>query len=133
MTTVRTYKVFLYGSMAGLIALGVLLGALFPNLPAWAFLGMAVVGGGAIFSISKGIERKSDAAISDERVERNTRKAADISYRVTYPLTLLTAMVILNFFSSPELVAAGRALLVVGIFQAIFFTATYFVIDRKDR
>ena len=48
MTTVRTYKVFLYGSMAGLIALGVLLGALFPNLPAWAFLGMAVVGGGGL-------------------------------------------------------------------------------------
>jgi hypothetical protein len=135
MTTERSYKRFMFGSMAGFIIFGFVLGAVFPSLSGLFFLGMALVGGAVILLIGRRMARQSVDALSDERGTRNFERAAGLTYRVTLAATMLVAIVLLSVVpaAAADLVAAGRALMLVAIAQSLFMTTVYLVIDRKTR
>ena len=110
MTTERSYKRFMFGSMTGFIIFGFALGAVFPSLPGFFFLGMALVGGAVIMLIARRMERHSVDALSDERVTRNYERAAGLTFRITL-----------------------AAMMLVAVAQSLFMTTVYLVIDRKTR
>jgi hypothetical protein len=135
MITEKSYKRFMYGSITGVIVFGFALGAVFPSLPGLFFLGLALVAGVVVILISKRMEHNSVEALSDERGTRNFERAAGLTYRVTLAATMLVAVVFLSVVpaSATDLVAAGRALMLVAIAQSLFMTTVYLVIDRKTR
>jgi uncharacterized membrane protein len=135
MTAEKMYKLFVYGSMMGVIVFSFALGAIFPSLSGFFFLGLAVICGAIILFVSKRIQRRSLDALSDERMVRNYEKATSITCRVTLLLTMFAAILILNIApkTAVNFVAAGRALMLIAVFQSLFLTTAYFIIDRKSR
>jgi uncharacterized membrane protein len=130
----KMYNMFTFISMAGVIAAGFIINGVFPSLPGYFYLAMAIVCGTVILLASKSIARRSDTVISDERTERNYKKAANITYRVTYTLTLSVACGLIAFSGNhSELVIVGKVLIAVSIFQTMFFTCAYLIVDMKSK
>jgi hypothetical protein len=118
----QSYNAFILVAMGTFIALAFVVGFLFPKIPGYAYLAAAFVGGAAILLLAKKIASRSKEALSDERDQRNASEAAYLVYRISYALTLVGGVVILNL---PGLggtwVTVGRVLLCVSIFQALLF------------
>jgi len=131
--TQRSFHVMTLGMTALVIAAFFVLDAFVPGIPSWAYALGGVALGAIVLAVAKGMVKKSRLVLSDERTERNFKDAASATYRVS-----LFAMVIFVFtvFSIPSLPAewfiAGRAVLVVMIFQAYFFLALFAIKSRRN-
>jgi phosphatidylglycerophosphate synthase len=120
--------------MASVIAGAFVLNALFPTLPGLFYLVMAIVCGGLILLISKRIAKRTTDAISDERTEKNSVKAAALTNRATFLFAIAGSCILpLLPNKSNDIVAVSRVFIVFCVFQALFQTIAYLVIDRRGR
>ena len=131
--TQRSFHVMTLGMTALIIAGFFVLDGFVPGIPSWAYALGGVALGAIVLAVAKGMVKKSRLVLSDERTERNFKDAASTTYRVS-----LFAMMIFVFtiFSIPSLPAewliAGRAVLVVMIFQAYLFLALFAIKSRRS-
>jgi hypothetical protein len=132
--TVKGYRGVQYGLMGGSIGLAFLLNHLFPILPWYFYLAFAVIVGAIMLPLGKRLERGMTEALSDERTIAYSLKATDLTFRVSFAATLLASCVLLNIpRAGADIVAAGRALMIVAVGQSILVTVAMLVFDRRSR
>jgi uncharacterized membrane protein len=132
--TAKGLNVFMNAFMVGIIVLAFLLNIFFPTLPWYFYLVLAVVGGAILLLLYKHFERGLTEAVSDERTTLVSMKASFLTFRVTFPATMLAACILLSFPSAgTDRVFAGRALMLVAAGQGIIMSISAFVFDRRSR
>jgi hypothetical protein len=132
--TAKGLGILQFAFMVGIIVLAFLISYLFPALPWYFYLVFAVVSGTILLLIYKRIERGLTEAVSDERSTLVAMKAAFLTFRVTFPATLLAGTILVGFpGAGADWILAGRALVIVAGSQAVIMSISALSFDRRSR
>ena len=129
--TARTYHVMTLGLTGLIIASAFVVDSFAPGISSWIYA-LAGLGLGALVLIAlRLIARKSRLVLSDERTEGNFKDAAATTFRVSLFAMMVFVFTVLSIPSIPrEWVVAGRAVMVVMIFQA-YLALTLFALKNR--
>ncbi len=129
--TAKTFRILMWGYMLFVVLAGTLVGALYPDVPVWAFmLGGLILGGGLLF-VSIRILRKNDLVLRDERTRRNTERAMAWAFRLGI-WAEIAGLAVLDAVPFPGGLLLSRGLLAVLVFQYLSFLAFNVFLSRKD-
>jgi len=105
----------------------------FPSTLKFLYLIGIVLTGIAIYLINNKIIKTNKEIIVDERIERNTKKAAYIVFRITFLLTYIPGLLISVYKSNIQALSIiGYTLLAVGLFLILSFLIIYKTLDIRN-
>ena len=118
--------------MLAVVAVAIVLGILFTDLPIPFFLALGLVGGAAIIVIDRLARQRVSEPITDERIQRISEQAAHVGFRISGSVIIAVAMLLMYVFPATDasrMVGVG-ACCAVGV-QGLAYTVTYLVIRSK--
>ena len=126
------YTVLLPGLVFSLVAIGFVVGLIFPQLDVSFYVVFIVAAGVVILSVDRIVRRRVEGAITDERLQSLAERAAWVAFRISIVAILATAMVLTYLYPATveaRLVAAG-ACCAIGL-QAMVHAVGYAVMRGR--
>ncbi len=130
--TREMYTLLLPVLVFGLVALGFILGLVFPHLTSTFYLVYALAAVLVIFTTDRLARTKVKGVLTDERIDGIAGKSALISFRASIIVITATAMVMTYAFPATEaarLVAVGGTI-AIGT-QGLIYSIAFLAIRRK--
>ncbi len=120
-------------AMAIVVTLSFIIQLALPDTPWYIYLAIPLVAGIGLIPLSAVLARKRGEVITDERIERYSKDASYIVFRVTYPIAMVSGLaLIMSGVEDRFVLGIGFALLATGIALGLSFGAIYTIIAARN-
>ena len=118
------YTVIVPALVFAIVAVGFILGAVFPELEASFYLIFGVSAGAVILVVDRVARNRVPGALSDERIQGIAARASRLGFRISFGAIMVIAFVLMYAFPATE----EARLVGVGAYCAIGFQALAYAI-----
>jgi uncharacterized membrane protein len=118
--------------LLAVVAVAVVLGMLFTDLPISFFLALGLVGGAAMIVIDRLARQRVSEPITDERIQGISEQAALVGFRISGSVIIVAGMLLMYVFPATDAskVVGVGACCAVGV-QGLAYSVAYLVIRSK--